>query len=128
MKKLFKKNFPKFLGKHLCIVDFKIVQQFIKRELFFEILHKSFFLEDLREITSSLFFPVAIYLIKVNNGNIGAMFQICSKKTRKTPERRHWRCSGLSLVKFEHISHTVLVFLFLTFIKQMAAVLVTSLH
>ena len=32
----------------------------------------------------------------------------------KTPERRHWRRSGIFIVNFEHISHLVLVFLLLT--------------
>ena len=38
----------------------------------------------------------------------------CSKLTIKTPERCHWRCSGVFIVNFEHISHLVLVFLLLT--------------
>ena len=28
--------------------------------------------------------------------------------------KRHWRCSGVFIVNFEHISHLALVFLFLT--------------
>ena len=35
----------------------------------------------------------------------------CSKLTI---ERRHWRCSGVFIVNFKHISHLVLVFLLLT--------------
>ena len=35
--------------------------------------------------------------------------KICSKLTIKTPERRQWRCSGVFIVNFEHISHLVLV-------------------
>ena len=31
----------------------------------------------------------------------------------KTPERRHWRRSGVIIVNFEYISHFFLVFLFL---------------
>ena len=38
----------------------------------------------------------------------------CSKLTIKIPERRQWRHSGVFIVKFEHISHLVLVFLLLT--------------
>ena len=41
-------------------------------------------------------------------------FEICSKLTIKTLERRHWRRSGVLIVNFEHISHLVLVFLLLT--------------
>ena len=33
--------------------------------------------------------------------------------TIKTSERRHWRCAGVFIVNFEHISHPVLVFLLL---------------
>ena len=36
------------------------------------------------------------------------------KLTIKTPELRQWRCSGVFIVTFEHISHLVLVFLLLT--------------
>ena len=35
-----------------------------------------------------LTFPVGIYLVKVNNRNTKARFEICSKLTIKTPERR----------------------------------------
>ena len=38
--------------------------------------------------------PVGIYLLKVNN--------------------RNWRCSGVFIVNFEHISYQVLVFQLLT--------------
>ena len=32
-------------------------------------------------------------------------YEICSKLTIKTPERRQWRLFGISIVIFEHISH-----------------------
>ena len=35
----------------------------------------------------------------------------------KPPERRQWRRSGVFIIKFEHISHLVLVFLLLTLNK-----------
>ena len=35
----------------------------------------------------------------------------------KTPERRHWRRSGVFIVNFEHISHLALMSLFLTLIR-----------
>ena len=54
------------------------------------------------------------YMLKVNNRNTRAKCKICSKLTTKTPERLHWRRSGVFNVKFEHISHLVLVFLLLT--------------
>ena len=50
------------------------------------------------------------YLFKVNNRNTRTRCEICSKLTIKTPERRHWRRSGVFIVNFEHISHLVLVF------------------
>ena len=36
------------------------------------------------------------------------------KLTMKTPERRHWRRSGVFIANFEHISHFALLFLVLT--------------
>ena len=54
------------------------------------------------------------YFFKVNNRNTRTRCEICSKLTRKTPERRHWRRSGVFIVNFEHISHLALVFLLLT--------------
>ena len=54
-------------------------------------------------------FLVDNYLFKVNYENTRTMLEICSKLTIKIPERRYWRCSGF-IVKFEQISHIVLVF------------------
>ena len=59
-------------------------------------------------------FPASIYLLKVNNRSTRTRCEICSKLTIKIPERRQWRCSGIFIVNFEHISHLVLVFLLLT--------------
>ena len=39
--------------------------------------------------------PGGIYLLKVNSGSTRTVFEICSKLTIKTPERRHWRCYGV---------------------------------
>ena len=50
------------------------------------------------------------YIFKGNNRNTRTRCEICSKLTIKTPERRHWRCCGVFIVDFEHISHLVLVF------------------
>ena len=58
-----------------------------------------------------------IYLLKVNNKNTRTRYEICSKLTVKTPERRKWRRSGVIILKFEHISHLVLVFLLLNLSK-----------
>ena len=59
-------------------------------------------------------------MFKVNNSNTRARCEICAKLTIKTPERRHWRRSGVFIANFEHISHLVLVFLLLTLSKKMA--------
>ena len=52
-------------------------------------------------------------MFKVSSRNTRAWCEICSKLTVKTPERRHWRHSGVFVVNFEQISHPVLVFLLL---------------
>ena len=57
--------------------------------------------------------PAGIYLLKDNLRNTRTRCEICSKLTVKTPERRHWRHSGVFIVNFEHISHLALVFLLL---------------
>ena len=59
-------------------------------------------------------FPVNIYLFKVSNRNFRIRREICSKFTIKTPERHHWHCCGVFIVKFLNISHLYLVFLLLT--------------
>ena len=53
-------------------------------------------------------------MFKVNNRNIRTRCGICSKLIITTPERLHWRRSGVFIVNFEHISHFVRVFLLLT--------------
>ena len=52
--------------------------------------------------------PSGIYLLKVSNRNTRARCEICSKLTIKTHTR-----SGVFIVKSEHTSHLVLVFLLL---------------
>ena len=56
-----------------------------------------------------IFYPVGIYLFKVNNRNTGTVGEICSKLTVKTPERSQWRRSGVFIVNFKQISLIVLV-------------------
>ena len=60
-------------------------------------------------------------MFKVNNKNTRTRCKICSKLTIKTPERRHWRRSGVFIVNFEHISDLALVFLWFTLSRQMPA-------
>ena len=63
--------------------------------------------------------PANIYLFKFNNRNTRKRCEMCSKLTIKTPERCHWRHSGVSIVNFERISHLFLVFLLLNLNKKM---------
>ena len=55
--------------------------------------------------------PAGIHLLKVNNRNTKTRCEMSSDITIKTQERRHWRCSGVFIVNFEHISQLVPVFL-----------------
>ena len=48
--------------------------------------------------------PAEIYLFKVSDANIGTLCKICSNLKMKTPERRHWRRSGVFIVNFEQPS------------------------
>ena len=51
------------------------------------------------------------YLLKAISRSIRKRCEIYSKLTIKTPERRHWRRSGVFIVNFEYISNLFLVFL-----------------
>ena len=53
----------------------------------------------------------------MNNRITGKRCEICSKLTRKSPELRKRRRSGVFVVKLEHISHLFLVFLLFTLNK-----------
>ena len=59
-------------------------------------------------------YPAGTYLLKANNRNTITRCETCSKLTINTPERRHWRRSGVFIVNFERILHLILVFLLLT--------------
>ena len=69
------------------------------------------------EITNSKQYPASNYIFKVDNRNTRRRCEICSKLIIKIPERRQWRFSGIFIVKFEHISYLVLVFLLSTLSK-----------
>ena len=58
--------------------------------------------------------PTGNYMFKISNRNTRTRFEICSDLTIKTPEWRHWRRSGVFIVKIEHISHLILVSLWRT--------------
>ena len=49
------------------------------------------------------------YMVKVNNSNTRAKYEICSKLTKKTPGWHHCFRSGVLIVSFEHILHINLV-------------------
>ena len=53
-----------------------------------------------------LVFP-SIHLLKVDNRNTRTRCEMCSKLTKKTPERRQWFRSGVFKI-LEHISHLAL--------------------
>ena len=52
--------------------------------------------------SSQPFNPAYNYMFKINNRNTRKKCEIFSKLTIKTPERRHWRRSGVFIVNFEH--------------------------
>ena len=61
---------------------------------------------QLLSICSAASISDGIYLLKVNNGNIKTMWEICSKLTRKIPG---WRqCNHSYVLNFKHISHIIL--------------------
>ena len=53
------------------------------------------------ELTKVTFKTGFSSILKVNLGHV----EISSKMTRKTPERRQWRRSGVFNVNFEHVLH-----------------------
>ena len=55
--------------------------------------------------------PAGNCMFKVSNRNTRTSCEIFSKLTIKTPERCHWRRSGVFIVNFENISHLSVVFL-----------------
>ena len=62
-----------------------------------------------------------IYLFKVSNRNTRKIYEICSKLTIKTPERRQRHRSSVFVVNFEYISRLFLVYLLLTLNKYVLA-------
>ena len=66
----------------------------------------SVFIVQLAHVNAS--YPAGIYRLKVNNRNTKTRCATCSKLSIKM------RLSDIFIVKFEHISHLVLVFFLLT--------------
>ena len=54
-------------------------------------------------------YPVGNCMFKFNNRNTRTRYEICSKLTIKTPERRQWRRSVVFIVNFKRISHVSIV-------------------
>ena len=53
--------------------------------------------KNIMQIQQRVVNPTGNYMFKVDN-NTRTRCEICSKLTAKTPERRHWRCSGVFLL------------------------------
>ena len=60
-----------------------------------------------RRITKWHCSTAGIYLLKVIIGNTVTMFEICSKLALKTSEQGHLRRSGVFIVNFTEISHSL---------------------
>ena len=63
---------------------------------------------------TAAFNPVDITCSKLTIEILEQGVKYVQKVTIKTPERRQWRCSGVFIVNFEHISHLVQGSLLLT--------------
>ena len=78
-------------------------------------------------LKQGIIYPAVNFMFKVSNRNTVTRYEMCSKLTIKTPERRQWRGSGVFIVNFEHISHLVLVVSIVNF-EQVNAGWAFSLH
>ena len=58
-------------------------------------------------------YTACIYLFKGSDVSTRTLCEICSHLRIKTPERRHWRRSGVFIVNFEHVSPIFLMFILL---------------
>ena len=57
------------------------------------------------QVAFSTFFPAGIYFFKVGNGNTRTMWNLFKVNNKDTPDRRHWRRSGVFVVNFEQTSN-----------------------
>ena len=68
-------------------------------------------IKDVIKSTSVNQYPTGIYLLKVKNRNTRTRGEICSKLTKKTPDRYQWPRSNVFIVYFEHVSLCSTVFI-----------------
>ena len=101
--------FPLSIPPPFPILDFSINHQLLIARL----PAYSFHIESLEFISSYLKkknSSAGIYLLKINDRNTRTICEICSKLTKKTPERCQWPMT----LFFELVLHLNLLFLLLT--------------
>ena len=91
------------------ITDVVLLTLLLTFNMFHFSLSIHYFLVFQMTLCVCLQFPANIFLFKVKNRN-RKRCEIRSKLTIKIPERRQWRCSGVFIVNFRHISYLSLVF------------------
>ena len=70
--------------------------------MYMGLYHHFHFLRQM-SVPSQSNYQANICLFKVNNRNTRKRYEICSKLTIKTPERRQKRRSDVSVVNFKHL-------------------------
>ena len=93
---------------------------FDKKKILFSILKQKYLLKVDKKASNENTL-IGLGLLNISKRNIKRNFEICLKLTIKTPDRRHWRRSGIFTVSFEQISHHALVFLLLTLSRKTSA-------
>ena len=73
------------------------------------VLFNQYFNHNKHNTDSISKYPAGIYLLKVNNRNTRARFEICSKLTLKAPDRRHWGRSGVFIINFAILHFALLL-------------------
>lgn len=92
------------LIRHCSFFSFSTCQCFLNVSYCFGVLSLMFLIR----------IPANIYWFKLNNGKTRRRCGICSKLTKKIPERHHWRYYGVFGINFKYISHIFLVFVLST--------------
>ena len=89
-------------------------------KLDFDYMNWQIIIKSMKSRDNRNIYATSIYLFKVSNGNIRTMCKICSKRTIKTLERRQSRLSDIFIINLEQISQIFLIFLLLTWKKQVS--------